>query len=664
MSERPAPGSDLPSYQQTIRGRCVHPTGAFVRFEEGAMEQSIATRFEQQVVRHRHRVAVKTVRGAWTYDDLNRAANRVARAILGRQAPGAEPVGLLFDTGIDAIAAVLGTLKAGKFYVPLDPTFPPERLTAILEDAGARLLVTNTPNRALAGGLTAGTLGLLVSDTLDADGPDENLSAAASPEDLACLIYTSGSTGRPKGVMQTHRSLLHWAMIHTNDLRITPQDRLTFLHSWSVPSCLHHLLSSLLNGAALLPFDVRVGGDQLARWLLQEHVTLYHSIPAVFRQLATALTGQESKGPVRFPELRALVLSAAPMNRDDLELYKGHFASGAVLLHSMGTTETGWVRRCFIDGTTRTSGHAVPVGYAMTDQEVMLLDASGAGADGVGEIAVRSAYLSSGYWRQPELTAEKFAPASRGGHELIYRTGDLGRMEPDGCLFHLGRKDLQVKVRGIRVETGEVERALLEHPGVKEVAAIGRPGADGDTRLVAYFVPVAGQVTTVTALRRHLHGKLPEHMIPTAFVKMATLACTPNGKLDYAALPAPDDARPEIDVAYVAPETEPERAITLAWQEVLGLGKVGVHDNFFDLGGNSLLLMRLHRRLQADLRKEIPFVELFHHPTIEALVQHLFQSQGVPVVPGPDLDRVDSLRAGRSRLVQLAERRQRAREAE
>lgn len=352
------------------------------------------------------------------------------------------------------------------------------------------------------------------------------------------------------------------------------------------------------------------------------------------------------------------------MNRDDLELYKGHFATGAVLLHCMGTTETGWVRRCFIDGKTRTSGHAVPVGYPVADQEVMLLDDSGAGADRVGEIAVRSAYLSSGYWRQPQLTAETFAPASGGGDELIYRTGDLGRMEPDGCLFHLGRKDFQVKVRGFRVETEEVERALLEHPAVEEVAATGRPGADGDTQLVAYFVPAAGQVTTVTALRRHLHGSLPDHMIPTAFVKMATLPCTPNGKLDYAALPAPDDVRPELDAAYVAPETGPERAITLAWQEVLGLGKVGVHDNFFDLGGNSLLLAQLHRRLQADLRKEIPIVELFRHPTIEALVQYLVQSHGAPVAPGSDVDRVGALRAGRNRLMQLAERRQRAREAE
>jgi hypothetical protein len=237
-------------------------------------------------------------------------------------------------------------------------------------------------------------------------------------------------------------------------------------------------------------------------------------------------------------------------------------------------------------------------------------------------------------------------------------------MEPDGCLFHLGRKDFQVKVRGYRVETAEIERALLDHPGVKEVAAIGRAASTGDTQLVAYFVPAPGQVLNVTELRRHLKDKLPDYMIPAAFVGLAAIPCTPNGKLDYAALPAPDGLRPELDAAYMAPETELERAITLAWQEVLGLGKVGVHDNFFDLGGNSLLLAQLHGRLQAELRRKIPIVEMFNHPTVDALVRYLFPSTRAPVAVGSDRDRVESLRAGRNRLAQLAEHRQRAREAE
>ena len=351
---------------------------------------------------------------------------------------------------------------------------------------------------------------------------------------------------------------------------------------------------------------------------------------------------------------------------DDIELYKRHFARGSILLHMMGTAETGWVRRYFIDEMTENVSPSVPVGYAIPDSEVMLLDDSEVEVDGAktGEIAVKSRYLASGYWQQAELTAAKFALAPEGGDVRIYRTGDLGRMEPDGCLFHLGRKDFQVKVRGYRVETGDIERALLEHPGVKDVTAIGRAVAGGDTQLVAYFVPAAGQVPNVTELRCHLKDRLPDYMLPAAFVKLAAIPRTPNGKLDYSALPAPDGLRPEIAAAYMAPETDPERAITLAWQEVLGLEKVGVHDNFFDLGGNSLLLAKLHEKLQAELRKEFPFVEMFHHPTVDALVRHLFPSTRAPATVEPDSVRVESLRVGRNRLAQLAEHRQGVREAE
>jgi non-ribosomal peptide synthetase component F len=319
MAVRPAMGADLPPHQQAIRARCMRPTGRLADFDAGALEQSVAARFAQQVARHRARVAVKTGQRAWSYDELNRAANRVARAILASRGYGSEPVGLLFANGMNAITAALGTLKAGKFYVPLDPTFPHARLAAILEDAGARLLVTSAHNRFLAHRLTAGEVGLLEVDTLDADVSDEDPSDLASSVDLACLIYTSGSTGRPKGVMHTHRSLLHWAMVHTNDLGITPEDRLTLLHSWSVGSGLFHLWASLLNGATVLPFDVRVGaGGHLVRWLLQEQVTIYHSVPAVFRQMAAALTGHE-----QFPKLRAIILSGAPMTPEDLSCTNG-----------------------------------------------------------------------------------------------------------------------------------------------------------------------------------------------------------------------------------------------------------------------------------------------------------------------------------------------------
>jgi len=641
----------LPPDQEAIRAKCFHPTGTFVEFEREEINQSISTRFEKIVAQYPHRLAVKMGHRALTYRELNSAANRVARAILAKLGKGQEPVGLLFESGVEAVTAILGVLKAGKFYVPLDPSFPQGRIVSILGDSGVKLLATDNANISLAHELTRGRFDLLDVDMIDAWGSSENLSTSLSPADLASIIYTSGSTGQPKGVVQNHRCLLHWAMIYTNDLNIMPNDRLTLLNSWSAPVCVHHLFGSLLNGASLFPLDPRlIGGEQLARWLMQEQVTLYHSVPMVFRQIAAALTGKEA-----FASLRMINLSGAPISRNDVELYKNHFASACILLHSIGTTETGWIRRYFIDKTGQITGNAVPIGYTVQDTEVTLLDDGGheMGFEQVGQIAIKSRYLASGYWRKPALTKAKFIPCANGGDQRIYLTGDLGRMEADGCLFHLGRKDFQVKVRGYRVEIGEVEIALLEHPAVKETAVVGRQVPSGDTQLVAYFVPTEGHVPTVTQLRSFLKEKLPDYMIPSAFMTLAALPLTPNGKLDYQALPTPERCRPALDAAYVAPKSEIEQLIATVWREVLGLEKVGLHDNYFDLGGQSLLLAQVHSKLQEIFRNDFPIVDLFKHTTIKALVKYVGQKQN----GSTKNDMLENLKADKNRLKQLSQQR-------
>ena len=320
------------------------------------------------------------------------------------------------------------------------------------------------------------------------------------------------------------------------------------------------------------------------------------------------------------------------MSRHDVELYKRHLASTSVLLHMIGTTETGWIRRYCIDQATPITGNAVPVGYAVPDTAVLLLDDSGneAGGGQVGEIAVQSRYLAAGYWRQPALTRAKFRLCAAGDGQQLYRTGDLGRMEPDGRLVHLGRQDFQVKVRGYRVEIGEVEAVLLQHPAVKEVVAVGRAIPSGDTRLVAYVVPTTGQMPVVPEFRSFLQEKLPDYMLPSTFVMLPALPYTPHGKLDYGARPAPERRPPEFAAAYVAPKSAMEHRIAAVWQEVLGLEKVGVHDNFFDLGGHSLLLTQVHSRLQDILQKDIPIVDMFKHPTIHALVVYVGHPEGQP----------------------------------
>jgi len=296
--------------------------------------------------------------------------------------------------------------------------------------------------------------------------------------------------------------------------------------------------------------------------------------------------------------------------------------------------------RYFLDEDTPIAGHVLPVGYPAEDKEILLLDEDGAevGGDAVGEIAVRSRYLSPGYWRRPDLTAAAFRPDPAGGPARIYRTGDLGRRLPDGCLLHLGRQDFQVKIRGFRVEVAEVEGALLSLPQVREAVVVAREDRPGERRLVAYLVPTARPAPTVSALRQALAATVPDYMVPAAFVVVDTLPKTPGGKVDRRALPAPGRARPALDQPLVAPRTPVEAAVGAIWQEVLGLDEIGLHDNFFDLGGHSLAVGQVLARVTETFHVDLPVRILFEAPTVNglalAVIRGLMQDVGADEIAG------------------------------
>lgn len=596
-------------------------------FRKEEVEQSIPDRFERIVRQFPDRIAIKTGDRDLTYAEINATANRLARAILAKQMKREEPVMLLFEHGPEAVTAILGALKAGTCYVPLDPSLPRGRVESISKDSGIRLIVTNKKNFTFANDLTSKSADVLDVDALETHISNENLGLALSPDAYACIMYTSGSTGEPKGVLQNHRGIMHKVMVYTNLLHICADDRLTLLHYTSFDACMHHLFGSLLNGASLLPFDPRVGaGSPLASWLNNAQVSIYHSVPTVFREMAAALTGEEE-----FPHLRAINLSGAPMHREDVELYKRLFSSECILLHMIGATETGWIRHYLINKDTEITDRGVPVGYSIQDKEVVLLRDDGQATDAgeVGEIAVKSRYLSQGYWRRPELTASKFLPHPAGGKEKVYLTGDLGRISSDGCLFHLGRKDFQVKIRGFRIEVGEVESALLALEDVREAVVVKTEAAGSDDeRLVAYIVARRQPVPTVTKLRRTLGQRLPDYMVPTAFVFLEALPLTPNGKVDRKALPLPGKFRPELDTAFVAPRTPLEEELAEIWAEVLCQDQVGIHDNFFDLGGDSISAIRVISRILEKFQLALSVHSFFPATTVEQMSSVISQSQG------------------------------------
>ena len=619
MSEFATASAGLPPDQEALWHKCRHPSGEFIEFPREEIQQSIADRFEKIAALYPDGVAVRTQQESITYRDLNSAANRVARAILEKRGEGNEPIILIFEQGIPSIIAILGTLKAGKIYVPLDPSFPRDRIAAFVKDCQAKLLVTNNQNIAFADSLKDGAKDRLNLDTIGHAAPDNNPRLDVTPDTIASIMYTSGSTGSPKGVVQNHVGILHRVMIYTNMLHVCSKDRLSLLHSPSFGSSIHHLFSSLLNGASLYPFESPLrAGLPLARWLIQEGISIYHSVPSLFRQMTEALSG-----PEEFSNLRAISLTGAPISIEDVALYQRHFAAQCILIHLMGATETGWIRRYVIDRETPLRDSAVPVGFPIEDKTVALIDEDGKEMPPgqAGEIAVRSRYLAVGYWDNAKLTEEKFISAPRSDGERIYLTGDMGRLATNGCLYHAGRKDFLVKVRGFRVETGEVESALRGLDKVKDVAVLASLDSNAETQLTGYVVPKDQSLLTPTALRQLLREKLPDYMIPQTFVLLNALPLTANGKVDRKALPDPGNARPQIETDYVAPRTDMEKRLAQIWAEALGLSTVGVEDDFVELGGHSLLATRIIGKVHEAFGIEVSIRAFLDAATVAGLAK-------------------------------------------
>lgn len=450
MSRRSNADTELPERQRAIQARCFHPTGTFIGFKKDDIEQSVSGRFEEQVRRYPDRLAVKTASQAptfqLTYHELNRAANRVALQILARAVHSHQPVALLFTQSIPGIIAILGVLKAGRAYVSLDPALPPARLLYMLRESQAALIITSNQQLVFARELAQDHQRLINIDEPASKPAIDNPGLDIAPDSPAYIMYASDATGRPKGIVQNHRNVLHAVMDYTNGFHICSQDRLTLLCSPSGVSGVNDTLSALLNGASLHPWDIKEQGlGGLADWLTREGITVYRSAASVFRSfVATLARGGD------FSTIRLVYLGNEPVHTKDLDLFKAHFSPECILADGIGSTETQTFRHHYIDHDTQISGPVVPPGYAIEDFQVLLLDEHGneVGIGQTGEIAVKSRYLSPGYWRRPDLTQAAFLPCPEGGNQRIYRTGDLGRLLPDGCLEHLGRNGFRDRNRG------------------------------------------------------------------------------------------------------------------------------------------------------------------------------------------------------------------------
>ncbi len=607
----------------------MRPSPAFVEFPRAALESSVPSRFEEIARRHPDRVALAGRRRSVSYAELDAEANRLAHAILARLGPGPEPVALVFEHDVAAIAAILAVLKAAKICVVLDATQPPPQVAAVLRDTGARLIVYGdglaAPAQALAGSAR------FLLDASRTDGPASTPWPSPGPRSLAWIVYTSGTTGSPKGVLADHRGIVHRAMAYVNSIRVGPGDRLTLLHGLGVGASFRQLWGGLLAGATVCPLDLRREGvGALDGWLRRERITLPHFPASAFRQFAAGLPAGTT-----LPDVRALTVSNEPVFPRDLELFRRHFPPEAAFVIMLGASEAGNVTQHVIEASGPPEEDLLPIGFPLPDKEILVLDERAVPvADGaVGEIAVRSEFLSPGYWRRPDLERAVFLPDPDGGDRRIYRTGDLGRIRSDGALVHLGRRDAVPKLRGLFVDALEIERRLMENEAVADAAVGIREDRPGDQRLVAYVVALPGRTPNVAELRRQARQTLPAHAVPSLFVLLPALPRSRNGKVERSALPAPPRTRPALAQPFVAPRTVLERRLADIWAEVLGLDEVGIEDGFFDLGGHSLLATRLGVRVRDTFGIDLSLPALLERATVAAMAPVVLQGMMAGLSP-------------------------------
>jgi aspartate racemase len=578
--------------------------------------------FEAQAARTPDAVAVEFAGERLTYQQLNRRANQLAHHLRGLGVSNGSLVGICVRRSFDVMVGLLGILKAGGAWVPLDPTYPKERLAFMLSDSEAAILLTQ---RALVSALPdyAGRVICLDSDWATIAGASaENPATETTVDDLAYVIYTSGSTGTPKGVMGLHRGAVNrfqwmWDAYPFSSREVSCQKTtLSFVDSvWEI-------FGPLLQGipTVLIPEDVVRDIHALIPTLAAQRVTRIVLVPSLLRVILDSYPDLQQ----RLPDLKICVSSGEALPLDLCQRFLAAMPH-CTLINLYGASE-GSADSTYFDARRTPPRSTVPIGRPIANTQVYVLDAHLQPVPvGVpGELYVGGEGLARGYLHRPELTAERFIQVA---DQRLYRTGDRARWSPEGELEYLGRVDGQVKIRGSRVELGEVEAALAQHPAVKQVVALAHTFAPGDTRLIAYAVPHALPSPPAGQLREFVRAKLPEFMVPSIFMWLDALPLTPNGKINRRALPPPDKAEREDDQNNdVAPRDEIERQLARLWEKLLGLPSVGANDDFFDLGGHSLLAIRLFDLIETSFGPKLPVVTLFQAPTLARLADAIRQA--------------------------------------
>ena len=596
--------------------------------------------FEEQCLSTPDAVAVVFDNQQLTYHQLNSRANQLAHYLRSLGVKADTLVGLCVERSLEAIVGILGILKTGGAYVPLDPEYPTERLRFMLEDAQVKVLLTQ---QQLVESIPQHQAHLVCLDSdweKIAQECELNLENTAATDNLAYAIYTSGSTGKPKGVLVNHSNVVRLFAATDAWYHFNAQDVWTMFHSYGFDFSVWEIWGALLYGGRLVvvPYLVTRSPESFYQLLCQEKVTILNQTPSAFRQLIQV---EQSKATIGDLNLRLVIFGGEALEIKSLQpWFERHGDQMPQLVNMYGITETT-VHVTYRPLSKADLNHTASViGRPIPDLQVYVLDEYFQPVPiGVpGEMYVGGEGVTRGYLNRPELTAERFIsnPFSK---SKLYKTGDLARYLPNGELEYLGRIDNQVKIRGFRIELGEIESLIVQHPAIWESVVIVREDQPGDKRLVAYVVPQVEQSPTVLELRQFLKAKLPEYMVPSAFVLLESLPLTSNGKVDRRALPTHELDSTLLE-KYVAPRTPIEEMLAQIWAQVLKLERVGIHDNFFEVGGHSLLATQLLSRIRTSFKVELALRELFARATVAELAQSIGQLQqqdleliSLPILP-------------------------------
>ncbi|MBC6431621.1 amino acid adenylation domain-containing protein [Nostoc sp. HG1] len=572
--------------------------------------------FEVQVEKTPDAIALIFETQKFTYRELNQRANTVAHYL---KTLGVKPeilVGICMERSLEMVIGILAIIKAGGAYVPLDPSYPKERLEFMLADAQVSVLLAQ-PH--LAQELPPHQAQLVCIDSncqeFAAYSP-ENPTSEDTAENLAYVIYTSGSTGKPKGVQISHRAVVNFLIAMRQTPGLAQTDILLSVTTLSFDIAALEIYLPLTIGAQVVIISRFEASDgiQLSKRLNSCGATVMQATPATWRMLlAAGWNGNQ--------QLKILCGGEAL----DYTLAQQLQQRGKEVWNLYGPTETTiWSAVSQVNTQNQPQNH-VAIGFPIANTQFYILDqyCQLVPIGVVGELHIGGAGLAHGYLNKPELTQQRFISSPFEIGKYLYKTGDLARYRSDGNIVYLGRIDHQVKIRGFRIELGEIEEVLGQHPKVRETVVVAREDTPNNHRLVAYVIPNSEMIFSVHELRDYLKDKLPDYMVPSAFVELNTLPLTPNGKINRHGLPVPDVQRPDLKEVYEAPNSEMERAITKIWLGILHLEKIGVNDNFFDLGGNSLLMVQVNHKLREDLSSDISVVEMFQNPTIKSLAKYI-----------------------------------------